>query len=265
MKSYYTVEWRSNFQNSFCLFIRRINKLEAVTCVRQFRVSNAISSSVKWFNESLAWWRHFTTSTRMLWGKLLYSVFFFCEESLLRDTNLHNEDCSEMHSGSCSQMTSSCKCLFSKKMSFVEILFYLFNPLRPRWDIRPRRSFSIWTCPVQHVVPRPRLDPSPSTLSLQSFARNSLCLTRKCITCCLTALTILFQFMIINFAASSCLSEQMVESTWLIITSTRKAYPTRCRTLLWVHRLAPPTAYGHGFAGSLDYRLTCCSTSLSRM
>ena len=47
----------------------------------------------------------------MLWGKLLYSViFFFCEESLVRDTNLHNKDCSEMHSGSCSQMTSSCKC-----------------------------------------------------------------------------------------------------------------------------------------------------------
>ena len=47
----------------------------------------------------------------MLWGKLLYSVFvFFCEESLMRDTNLHNKDCSEMHSGSCSQMVSSCKC-----------------------------------------------------------------------------------------------------------------------------------------------------------
>ena len=37
------------------------------------------------------------------------SVFFFYEESLVRDTNLHNKDCSEMHSGSCSQMTSSCK------------------------------------------------------------------------------------------------------------------------------------------------------------
>ena len=36
--------------------------------------------------------------------------FCFCEESLMRDTNLHNKDCSEMHSGSCSQMTSSCKC-----------------------------------------------------------------------------------------------------------------------------------------------------------
>ena len=33
--------------------------------------------------------------------------FFFCEESLVRDTNLKNKDYSEMHSGSCSQMTSS--------------------------------------------------------------------------------------------------------------------------------------------------------------
>ena len=44
-------------------------------------------------------------------GKLLYSiVFFFCEESLVCDTNLHYKDCSELHSGSCSQMTSSWKC-----------------------------------------------------------------------------------------------------------------------------------------------------------
>ena len=61
-------------------------------------------------------WMHvinktFTSSTRMLWGKLLYSVFCCCrEESLVRDTNLHYKDCSEMHSGSCSQMTSSCRC-----------------------------------------------------------------------------------------------------------------------------------------------------------
>ena len=52
-----------------------------------------------------------------------------------------------------------------------QLVSQLVNPLRPRWDIRPRWSFSIWTCPVQHVVPRPRLDPSPSTLSLQSFSR----------------------------------------------------------------------------------------------
>ena len=36
--------------------------------------------------------------------------FFFFEESLVRDTNLHYKDCSEMHSGSCSQMMPSCKC-----------------------------------------------------------------------------------------------------------------------------------------------------------
>ena len=41
---------------------------------------------------------------------IVFSIVFFCEESLMRDTNLHNKDCSEMHSGSCSQMTSSCKC-----------------------------------------------------------------------------------------------------------------------------------------------------------
>ena len=45
------------------------------------------------------------------WGKLLYSgFFFFCEESLVREISLHNKDCSEMHSGSCIQMTSSRKC-----------------------------------------------------------------------------------------------------------------------------------------------------------
>ena len=43
----------------------------------------------------------------------MYSVFFFCEESLERDTNLHSKDCSKMHSGSCIQMTSSCKCPIS--------------------------------------------------------------------------------------------------------------------------------------------------------
>ena len=34
--------------------------------------------------------------------------FFFCEESLVRDTSLHHKH-HEMHSGSCSQMTTSCK------------------------------------------------------------------------------------------------------------------------------------------------------------
>ena len=41
---------------------------------------------------------------------IVFSIFYlFCEESLVRDTNQHYKDCSEMHSGSCSQMTSSCQ------------------------------------------------------------------------------------------------------------------------------------------------------------
>ena len=41
--------------------------------------------------------------------------FFFCEESLVRDTNLNNKDCSEMHSGSRSHMTPSRKYPISKQ------------------------------------------------------------------------------------------------------------------------------------------------------
>ena len=40
---------------------------------------------------------------------IVFGILFFCEESLVRDTNLHNKDCSEMHSGSRSHMTSSCR------------------------------------------------------------------------------------------------------------------------------------------------------------
>ena len=35
---------------------------------------------------------------------IVFVVFFLCEESLVRDTNLHYRDCSETHSDSCSQM-----------------------------------------------------------------------------------------------------------------------------------------------------------------
>ena len=41
---------------------------------------------------------------------IVFGIFFFCEESLVRDTNLHDKGCSEMHSGSCSQIVSSYKC-----------------------------------------------------------------------------------------------------------------------------------------------------------
>ena len=57
------------------------------------------------------------TSFGCKYQNTLYAVFFFCEESLVRDTkDLHNKDCSEMHSGNCSQMTSSCKCPIRTKI-----------------------------------------------------------------------------------------------------------------------------------------------------
>ena len=61
-----------------------------------------------WCNRTFAWWRHLTKTTRMLWGK--FSIFFFCEESLVRDTIYITKVFSEMHSGSCSQVTASCRC-----------------------------------------------------------------------------------------------------------------------------------------------------------
>ena len=54
--------------------------------------------------------------------------FFFCEESLVRDTNLHYKHCSEMHSGSSSQMTSSCKC----SMFYCMFLTYVASPFHLR-------------------------------------------------------------------------------------------------------------------------------------
>ena len=51
---------------------------------------------------------------------IVFSIFFSCEESLVRDTNLHNKDCSEMHSGSCSQMTSSCTCPIACFLQFLD-------------------------------------------------------------------------------------------------------------------------------------------------
>ena len=41
-----------------------------------------------------------TSFDRMLRQATVFGIFFFCEESLVRDTTLHNKDCSEMHSGS---------------------------------------------------------------------------------------------------------------------------------------------------------------------
>ena len=56
--------------------------------------------------------------------------FFFCEESLLRDTSLHYKDCSEMHSGSCSQMASSCKCPIETVTVLLPIIQCRLNPFQ---------------------------------------------------------------------------------------------------------------------------------------
>ena len=94
---------------SVCIWITICRNIAKVAIVEHASILETIGNTLD-NNRAFAWWRHLTTTTRMLWGKLLYSVFFFCEESLVRDTNLHNKDCSEMHSGSCSQMTSSWIC-----------------------------------------------------------------------------------------------------------------------------------------------------------
>ena len=68
---------------------------------------------------ALAWWRHLTKTTRMLWGKLLYSGCLLLWRIARAWHNLHNKDCSEMHSGS--QMTSSCKCPIRKSVQGIPI------------------------------------------------------------------------------------------------------------------------------------------------
>ena len=56
-------------------------------------------------------------SQNALGQAIVFSISFFCEESLVRDTDLHYKDCNEMHSGSFSQMTSSYKCPIPKEIS----------------------------------------------------------------------------------------------------------------------------------------------------
>ena len=47
--------------------------------------------------------------------------FFFCEESLVRDTNLHNKDCNKMHSGSCSQRMPTMPTILFSQLVIVKI------------------------------------------------------------------------------------------------------------------------------------------------
>ena len=60
-------------------------------------------------NRTFTWWRHYNYQNALRQA-IVFCIFCVCEESLLRDTNLHNKDWSEMHSGRCSQMTSPCIC-----------------------------------------------------------------------------------------------------------------------------------------------------------
>ena len=70
----------------------------------------------------------------MLWGKLLYPVFFFCEESLVHCINLHYTDCSKMHSGSCSQVTSSRKCAIALCTSVSVLVLTFLSVLDEVWS-----------------------------------------------------------------------------------------------------------------------------------
>ena len=54
---------------------------------------------------------------------IVFSIFFFfCEESLVCDTNLHCKDYSEMHSGSCSQMHCHAGVLVSKMLISINFI-----------------------------------------------------------------------------------------------------------------------------------------------
>ena len=60
----------------------------------------------------------------MLLGTRIQCFFFFCEESLVRD----------VHSGSCSQMTSSCKCPIEKAFKIIssQVVELLLRFQRPQ-------------------------------------------------------------------------------------------------------------------------------------
>ena len=103
--------------------------------------------------------------------------FFFCEESLVRDTNLHNKDCSEMHSGSCSQMTSSCKCPIAvTALLFKIIFFYIFScvyvmgfvPLSPSYFF----LFLLCSLSLFPLNNMPIPDPYPQAIVFMVFTSN---------------------------------------------------------------------------------------------
>ncbi len=49
--------------------------------------------------------------------------------------------------------------------------YFILNPLRPGWAIKPWWVHSICLCPWLHVVPDPKIDLSPTALPPQSCAK----------------------------------------------------------------------------------------------
>ena len=81
------------------------------------------------YNRTIAWWRHWLQLPECFEASYCIQYFFFCEEALMRDTDLHYKDCSEVHSGSCSQLTSSFRGLNKRFGAFlitlpIEIQFW---------------------------------------------------------------------------------------------------------------------------------------------
>ena len=113
-------------------------------------------------NRTIAWWRHWTATTRMLWGTLLFSTFFVCHvtsRSLVRDTIFINKDYSELHSCSCSQMTSTCNCVFC---------VWIFQE-------SPTREHRKWcSSSAQWILYRSRRNVFSSTLTTSATFRGQL-------------------------------------------------------------------------------------------
>ena len=95
---------------------------------------------------------------------IVFSIFSFHEESLMRDTDLQNKDCSEIHSGSHSQIMSSCKCSYynfenkSVKISSCRLNLKLLKEpysfqegLLPFWH--PVQNCKMFQCNISICVP----------------------------------------------------------------------------------------------------------------
>ena len=60
---------------SVCIWITICRNIAKVAIVEHASILETIGNALE-DNRAFAWWLHLTTTTRMLWGKLLYSVLF---------------------------------------------------------------------------------------------------------------------------------------------------------------------------------------------